>query len=160
MVVGLLTCGGVLYGQVTQLLSGSARACNLRHQRSRTWKTAESAQKTQEMKWMEKSKKSQETLDTHLRHDDDKGLNQLHSRSPSVSSHFTNCWVSLCTSWRQFQLFSLLHLFILDLFAYSLWRFKMRKWVFWGVLFTHTVGCSRPPSCKRCNCNKIENNRN
>ena len=102
--------------------------------------------KIQEMKWMEKSKKSQETLDTRLRHDDDKGLNQLHSRSPSVSSHFTNCWVSLCTSWRQFQLFSLLHLLIFDLFAYSLWRFKMRKRVFWGVLFTHSVGCSKPPS--------------
>ena len=27
VVVGLITCGGVLFGQVAQLLSGSARAC-------------------------------------------------------------------------------------------------------------------------------------
>ena len=59
-----------------------------------------------------------------------------------------------CTSWRQFQLFSLLHLLIFDLFAYSLWRFKMRKRVFWGVLFTHLVGSATAVICKRCNWHK------
>ena len=38
--VGLTTCGGVLFGQGAQLLSGSARACYPRHHGSRRCKAA------------------------------------------------------------------------------------------------------------------------
>ena len=35
---------------------------------------------------------------------------------------------------------------------------SLRKRVFWGVVFTPTVGCNRPPSASNdSNCNKIEN---
>ena len=35
---------------------------------------------------------------------------------------------------------------IYDLNANSLWRFTLRKRVFWGVVFALPFGCSRPPS--------------
>ena len=35
---------------------------------------------------------------------------------------------------------------ISDMYANSLLRFTLRKRVFWGVVFTPPVGCSRPPS--------------
>ena len=56
--------------------------------------------------------------------------------SPSVSGHFTHCWVSLCTSCRQF-------LIVVGATIYSIWtctripcRFTLRKRVLSGVVFT------------------------
>ena len=67
--------------------------------------------------------------------------------SPSVSGHFTHCWVSLCASCRQFFYSCRCnHVLNFDLCANSLYRFTLRKRVCWGVVFTPPVGCSRPPS--------------
>ena len=75
--------------------------------------------------------------------------------SPSVSSHFTNCWVSLCTSWRQFQLFSLLHSLIFWPFRVFLVEIQNAKM---GLLrchlYTHRRLQQTAVICKRCNCNK------
>ena len=51
VVVGLIPCGGVLFGQGAKFFSGSARACYPRHEGSRRCKAAGSAEnKTDEEK--------------------------------------------------------------------------------------------------------------
>ena len=70
--------------------------------------------------------------------------------SQSVSSRCTHCWVSWCA-------FVLILCFVSSIVFLSLWSstqyvsqilayFTSRKRVFWGVVFTHTVGYNRPPS--------------
>ena len=75
------------------------------------------------------------------------GINYAHRFSKCFRSlsHivgiFALCFVS------SIQLLSAVPIYsISDLFANFLWRFTLRKRVFWGVVFTLPVGCSRPPS--------------
>ena len=72
---------------------------------------------------------------------------QLRSQIPQVfqvTSHIVGIFALYFASSIQFVAVPIYS--ISDLYANSFWRFTLRKRVFWGVVFTHPVGCSRPPS--------------
>ena len=66
---------------------------------------------------------------------------------PSVLGHFTNCWAFRSA----LRVTNSIVVTVPDLFTFwpvreFLAEFHTAKLVLWSVVFTHTVGCSRPPS--------------
>ena len=76
--------------------------------------------------------------------------------SPSVSGHFTHCWVSLCTSCHQFNCCRCNHLLIREFLVeiHTAKKGLMRCCLYTSRRLQWTV------SCKRSICNKTENNKN
>ena len=80
--------------------------------------------------------------------------------SPSVSGHFTHCWVSLCTSCRPFICYRCTDLFNFWFVHEFLVEIHIAKTgLLRCCLYTPRRLQQTAVSCKRSNCNKMENNK-
>ena len=80
--------------------------------------------------------------------------------SPSVSGHFTHCWVSLCTSCHQFNFVAVTIYSILTCTRIPCRVHTAKTGLLRCCLYTTRRLQQTAVSCKRSNCNKIENNKN